>query len=47
MPRSNSRCGAIAAIRLKPRELGISRAALYRLIAAHGMRYGEEHDVRH
>jgi DNA-binding NtrC family response regulator len=29
------------------RELGISRATLYRLIAAHGMRYGEESEVQH
>ncbi|HEY2020138.1 sigma-54 dependent transcriptional regulator [Paraburkholderia sp.] len=29
------------------RELGISRATLYRLIAAHGVRYGEENDMRH
>ncbi|WP_415117723.1 sigma 54-interacting transcriptional regulator [Paraburkholderia sp.] len=29
------------------RELGVSRATLYRLIAAHGMRYGEESEVRH
>jgi DNA-binding NtrC family response regulator len=29
------------------RELGISRGALYRLIAAHGMRHGEEHEMRH
>ena len=29
------------------RELGISRATLYRLIAAHGMRYGEEGEMRY